>query len=376
MPRWATLGAPIVGVALAAGLAIQAWKSPAGILTLLVFPLLLNIGKWRWYPALAASAYFGVGAITIGAGIASTSGLVSGVAVAITLTAVSALPFGLYRADATPLSRFWRMVAALALLTLPPVGLVAPQNPLYLAGLLYPGLGIAGLIATAGLLASLAGGGVSLRAGRRAVGAVGAGAAIAAGFALSTATPPKLLFNWLPASTGIAPGIAGAPADASRAIRLRLGGGAQVLVLPPGLVSWKDLDRGELRGAIEAAGAAGATVIIGVDDGQGGIDVVAAGAQSGLLRSAPLGWRLSPVSLIRSSSGDRSVAISVGHESITIWPNGALLAGAAEDTGLVAMTNAWAFTGTHMENVHDVAPAMLARLAGVDLVRTMNRDEH
>lgn len=159
-----------LGVALAGGALFL--LTPESSLLALVLPALLrfrpvglhsSLPSMEWAFAVTAAwfmpmnmvlslslpRYFGVPESSLGA-------MAVALAASTLLTLPTLLAFVvLVVPGAPPLRRWLGMLAALALLTLPPIGLVALRNPLLVAGMLFPGAGWWGVVATAFLLAGI-----------------------------------------------------------------------------------------------------------------------------------------------------------------------------------------------------------------------------
>jgi len=167
MKRWEIVLAVAAGLSLSSTISIFAWQQMLFMIALLTLPAIMNWLHWRWWPFMVAYAYFFTGNVELPGMISRffdpTPSVVTLWGVPLLLSLIQSAPFLLYRADRPPLERALRMAGALALLTLPGVGWVAWHNPLFVAGLLYPQLGLLGLLATVMLFAFLAAGGPKLR---------------------------------------------------------------------------------------------------------------------------------------------------------------------------------------------------------------------
>lgn len=393
-----------VGLALTIAISIAAWRSPLAIMGVLMLPIIMNMLRFRAWPFLVALAYFGAGNAEIPAiteRFFAGASLAGELAAAVGLTLLQSLPFWLYRPDATPARRSAQMMAVLVLLAIPPLGMVAWRNPLFVAGLFYPGLGLAGVALALAAFGGLAGGGISFKAGRR-IPAVLTGVAVAgAVVAMATAKAPPLLFTWQAANTQIEPTrtdgpiriLETIPGDrVAAAIEPLLSPATDVIVLPESVLApLTPADQVAMMPAVERARRLGITVLVGtvvqVGHDRWRNTVAAYGAMQGTVDESrlpmPVGnWRpgtgtgvaarpfASDLVTIQTRSGPRVAAMSICFEDIVLWPHFGLLTGRADV--LVSMGNAWSYTGTRTLTAQTTSAQLLARLAGVHLVRATN----
>lgn len=398
------------GAALAAILSVQAWVGhPVMTIALVLLPAAMTMAPLRLGPFLIAGVYFGVGNRDIPwmvqrffeADHGAVLSFVGGWVACALLTLLQALPFLLVSPLRSSRHRFWSFVAALALLTIPPIGLVAWRSPLLAAGALYPGLGIAGVAAAAVLLAGVAAGGVGFRPRTwvHSILVVASISLIPAALALKASNPwPRSMAGWYAMNTQVDPReprtleMADGELIAAQ-LQYALVPGIEVIVLPESTfrpmttadqVAMNPVDvEARNRGTTILAGEFGHTAA-----GDGDNRVIAFGLMSGVVDRSrspmPLGNLrpgfpgsvparfLAPDTIsVRTASGLREVAMSICFEDTVIWPHAGLLTGQADV--LVSLGNAWALTGTSAERAQTVSAQLLANLAGVPMVRATNR---
>ena len=395
-----------ISIAMTSLVAFAAWRSAEATIALLLLPLLMNLAPWRWWPAVLAFTYFIVGNRDIPVIVDrffEDLGTGAGIAAAVTLAAIQSLPFLLYSPTSSPTGRTWRMAAALVLLTIPPVGLVAWRSPLLVSGLLFPGMGYAGVAASIALFAGVAGGGASLQRHRRLPSALTFLAAVLAVVALtqhSASPPPRSVPGWFAVDTQFAPSTepGNAPsrgAQVSELVDTLLGdqgpAAPEVLVFPESTFSpMRPVDTFMMNFVDERARRSGATVLVGdvvVMEGDRWRNTVRAyGLTTGTVDESrlpmPMGnWRpgfggvrsrpfSSDLVTITTRSGDKAVAMSICFEDTVLWPHFGLLSGRADV--MVSVANVWALTDTSADRTQTVSAALIARLAGTPLVRAKN----
>lgn len=296
------------------------------------------------------------------------------------------------------------MLIALLLLTLPGVGFVAWRNPLLLAGLLFPGLGLLGLLATAALFALMAAGGFSWQPKRKAITIAGAAAVtLALGSMWSLQRNPVIdLDGWVGMDTAIEPENMRnrrevrevVPGEvAAQALTAALEENATVVVLPESILAPATLaDEIALLPAAEKARKKGAVLLLGETIRTDAVSwrntIRAVGAVEGTFAESrlpmPFGnWQLSggvpvrpfasDVSVLNLPSGPINVATSLCFEDTVILPHLGLLTGQADV--LVSTANSWATAGTRGDETQTLSAKLLARLGGVPLVRARNTYE-
>lgn len=411
--RLAAGTAALAGTAVLANLA---WRDGLSTLLLLLLPAVMNlIPRWRWWPLAVAFVYFGAANTELPPIIARLYDTPPSPAVQLgaplLLSILQALPFAIYRADRSRGERAIRMALALALLTLPGIGFIAWRNPLLIAGMIYPQLGLLGLFAAMGLLASAAGGGIrwpKLWTGR-ADGVVSATALLCAAIAIGALTHDYLnpvqrgKAGWWGIDTFIEPQARRDPFEirseiagdhisslASDALRR----GAAVVVLPESVLApLTPADQVAMLDVANHARKVGAVLLVGetiqLPDDDGALawrnTVRAFGAMEGTVDESrlpmPLGnWRLrggvparpfaSDIVQIKTRDGIVAAAMSLCYEDTIIWPHLGLLTGKAQV--MVSMANAWSTLETRGDATQQLSAKLLARLAGVPLVQARN----
>ena len=403
-PAWAqTLIAGLVLV-FTVMLGRNAWVAPETTVLVLALPVFMNQVKLRFWPYLIAMAYFGSANVELPGVIdrffPEGAGAVAMFGGPLLLTLIQSLPFLLYRPDRPPRERAIRMGAALLLLTLPPIGWLTWMNPLLAAGLLYPGTGYLGLLLMLATLVVLAAGGQ--KDSRKWVLAAGVPLlALAIGLNYwSRVNPPENLHQWVGFDTRIPPANQRDPFE----VRTILPGNAitelskavmhdqtDVLVFPESILSpLTPADQVAMSTAVVEAQRRGIVILAGVVE-QAGPDrwrntIQAFGAQAGVVDESrlpmPMGnWRLSggvparpfasDLTMIETRRGPYVTAMSICYEDTLIWPHFGLLAGRADV--MVSVSNSWATDNTRGRRTQEASAKLLARLAGVPLVRSENR---
>lgn len=403
-PIWAKwlIGTLVLGAAWLLG--HNAWVGPEAVILLLLLPALMNQVKHRFWPYAVALAYFGSASIELPGVIdrffPGGPGVIAMYGGPLLLTALQSLPFLLYRPDRPARERALRMVVALLLLTLPPIGWLAWMNPLLAAGVLFPGIGYGGLALAVVTFGVLAAGGD--RGSRKWVLLASAPLLLAA-IGLNQwyrVNPPENLYQWTAFDTKIQPANQRDPLE----IRTTLPGNAigelsmammndatDVIVFPESILSpLTPADQVAMSRAVLEAERRGIVILAGVVE-QDGPDswrntIQAFGAQEGVVDESripmPMGnWRLSggvparpfasDLTIIETRRGPYVTAMSICYEDTLIWPHFGLLAGRADV--LVSVSNSWATSHTRGRVTQEVSAKLLARLAGVPLVRAENR---
>lgn len=390
---------------------VMAWRDPISLIGILALPLVMTALPWRWWPALVALVYFGTAAAELPAIIArfysgpqdAPVSEMTRYGAPVALAAIQSLPFLLLDPTQPPARRFRRLLGAFALSTLPPIGLVTWANPLLLAGLAFPGLGLIGLVACAVLLAGAGSGGLARDTRSRPIVAAVLATLILAVWSNWTMTrnPPPMLDGWVAMNTAIEPQSLRDPLEirelvpgAIVAYRVRelLPGGAQVLVFPESIIAPRT-PADELTLAImqDEAARAEAVVLVGETipgrDGRWRNVVRAYGPQAGAIVDEarlpmPMGnWRWrggvrarpfqSDLVTLPTRTGPLRVAMSICYEDTVVWGHWGLLTGQAD--AMISLANTWATQDTRGDRTQAVSAAMLARLGGVALTRATNR---
>lgn len=411
--RLAAATAALAGTAV---LSTLAWRDGLSTLLLLLLPAVMNlIPRWRWWPLAVAFVYFGAANAELPPIIArlydtAPSPLVQ-LGAPLLLSALQALPFALYRADRSPGERALRMAGALILLTLPGFGFIAWRNPLLVAGLVFPQLGLLGLTGALALFAGMAGGGI--RRPRlwkdRGIAVVSItsllAALLAAGALAHDYTRPvqRGMPGWWGMDTFIEPQakrdpfaitteVAGDHISALAADALKMG--AKVVIFPESVLApFTPANQVAMLDIANRARKAEAVLLVGEtiqlpDDG-GALawrnTVRAFGAMEGTVDESrlpmPMGnWRLrggvparpfaSDIVPIKTRDGVVAAALSLCYEDTLIWPHLGLLTGNARV--MVSMANAWSTLETRGDATQQLSARLLARLAGVPLVQARN----
>lgn len=405
-PTWAKwlIGALVLGAAWLLG--VNAWAGPEAVVLLLLLPVLMNQVKHRLWPYAVALAYFGSASIELPGVIArffpESPGALAMYGAPLLLTALQSLPFLLYRPDRAPRERAARMAVALLLLTLPPIGWLAWMNPLLTAGILFPGIGYAGLVLALVTFAALAAGG---EAGSRKGVLLASVPLLLVAIALNQwnrVSPPENLYQWAGFDTKIEPANQRdpfvvrdvLPGNAINELSLAMmNDSTDVIVFPESILSpLTPADQVAMSRAVAEAERRGVVILAGVVE-QTGPDtwrntLQAFGAQTGVVDESripmPMGnWRLSggvparpfasDLTVIDTRRGPYVTAMSICYEDTLIWPHFGLLAGRADV--MVSVSNSWATTHTRGRVTQEISAKLLARLAGVPLVRAENRWE-
>lgn len=384
---------PIVGV-------FMGWISWSPGFPALFFPLAAFTLAWLWgiqrgrLPAfLLFFGYF----LAIAKDIPASSqsflgqGLAIGVVMWIVQAALVAMPFGLMHGERYKPARF---AAALILFSVPPLGLLGWASPLLAAGTLFPGLGIAGLVALAALLSitTLASSSLTAR-GNLLVAPAVLIATLSADIVAASRMPD---YSWFAQNTSLGR----YPEDPAGHIErqktlLRLAGesvdgGAKLVLLPEGIAgNWSPILEAIWTPVALRAKEQGATVLIGATT-EGADDarmnsLVAIGADSFLMHARipmPISmwnpWSDEGYSTNLMSPGlarvqGRQVAISICYEDLLVWPLAWSFA-AGDPTAILSAGNNWfgdaAATATAIQRT---SIELQARLYGVPLIRAVNQ---
>lgn len=382
----------LVAPVAAAGLGYLAWLEPHSLLLLLFFPLLFT-GGGRRAAFLTALAYYLAFARDIPFAVSRFFPdwpAWAGYAFWFADAALLAAPFLLvHGAGSRRLAGFG---AAVALSLVPPLTFFAWGSPLFAAGMLYPGLGYAGIALSFLVLVGLLGITQSARWYLPVVFLVVVAAAANAVY--REPDPPP---GWIGLTTHESrmPGPERIAERAARTSRLfgmarrAVEGGATVVVMPESIV-------GEWRAAVEHRASrlmpllerTGGTLIVGADallkDGDRANSWIAVDGR-GIRKVAesripmPLGdWKfgLAPGARANPWGRDlvavrgRKVAVSICYEDYILWPHWCLLSGQAEV--MVAAANLWSVSGLGATRIQATSRRALARLAGVPLIEAVN----
>ncbi|TAN06784.1 MAG: hypothetical protein EPN36_03380 [Rhodanobacteraceae bacterium] len=379
-----------------------AWLRADFLVGVLILPFVANYATRRWSTFAMTFGYFGAGNIElpdiVGRFFAHPNPLVQFVA-PLALTALLAAPFLIYAAGARPWVRILTWFAALLVLSVPPVGLFAWHNPLFLAGSLYPHAGLLGIVLTALLLATMAGlrGRVGPRAGLLAalMAASGFYAVHYAHFAMGT---PAV--NWGAVPTNAPPASTPHAQTERTAAAIRIMheaiplSGFSAFVFPESTIEpYRPVDELMLFEPSNLAAKHHEALVFGavIEDGHGGWRDVVMGAgtmanQDGTPRiltdarvpmpvgnwhlGLPGGAPLHAFSTDRGTIGNSPVAWSICYEDTILWPHWFLLTG--NPAALVALDDDWVLSGTRAARAQAISAHQLARMAGVLLVDAVN----
>lgn len=381
-----------------------AWFNENGLFLLLWLPLAANCARRRGEVFALMFGYFLAGDAVLPAIIGRFFEHPSPFATfgaPLALTVILAAPFLLYAPTARrPWVRIATYFAALAVFSLPPIGFLAWRSPLMLAGTFYPGAGLAGVFATGGLLAGLAGlkGKPDLRLALL--------VALMGGAALTVAHHGKAPTGWGPFLDFAAGDTNLPPATTPRKQTLRTQKVAadiaaasampwpKVIILPESVINpYRPVDELLLLPVSDAAKARGQALVFGAILARGENswrDVVmgagtladAQGRPRVLTESRipmPMGnWHLGfPGGVIAhpfaSDGGElagQPIAWSICYEDTILWPHWRLLTGHAK--ALISLDNDWALWGTSAARTQAISAKQLARMAGVPLVQARN----
>lgn len=382
-----------------AALGAVAFLDAGALVLCLLLPPLLVARPWRWWPLAVAAAFFmaaNAPLVTVLDRWASGTGeAVSPIAqwgYPLLLSAILAAPFGLINPTASPAWRAGQCALALLVLTLPPIGFVAWLNPLAVAGVLFPGAGMAGLVMTLGVLALLAAHGWKRQAPaalRRSL----LGLLVIAGALLSHELQrPALLLKegWYAVDTRFPPRLEAHEreariADIEAAVSAYLAEGAKVIVLPESILpGFSAVDELMLNPLHVKAQRAGATVLLGItlDTAPGAwrnaIYALGAGPRGVIAESripAPVGnWRLSGGVPFRGFRGGVAAVagerahISICYEEMPLWAYRDV-SGASV---LVTAANHWMLRDSAAQRYPRTIAEAVARLMRLPIVRAVN----
>ncbi|SMG00087.1 hypothetical protein [Burkholderia singularis] len=386
----------------AASIAMSAWSSEqrlAPMALLLFLPMLIYRAENRLGAFFVAASYYGMATRAVPgiiAGFFPGWPLGANWAVWAAHSVLLALPWALtYQSRGkTPLRRVLGVLAALILLSVPPLGLFHWGSPLMVAGLFFPAWRGWGLLATLALLALVAT--CTRRSIPRQVGiAVLALSAYLANLAFHAPSTPG---GWLALSLrlGKSPELWSDDMLVRRKFlaetaRFALEEGNIVVVLPESISGSSRRSQTDIwRGVAEYARSLGATVLVGeevwnqentnfrnalVGYGDGGNGSVIVSSQVPM----PIGdWKFGYDGGAQTNLLGRDVvrlhgqrvAFSMCYEDFILWPHRGLLSGNADL--LVSAANQWPSRGTSAEIAQDVSRHALARLAGVPLLTAKN----
>ncbi|HEU0197982.1 MAG TPA: hypothetical protein VFQ88_12320 [Nevskiaceae bacterium] len=396
-------------LAIGAGVGYAAWRSPIAIVLVLALPLVMAYGRTRLDSFALMLGYFAVGSAQLPTVVHTFFG--NGVpwiayGMPALLACLLAAPFLLVSPRSPPLRRALWLLLALAILTLPPLGLLAWRDPLFAAGALFPNLGWGSVVACALLFCAL----VALRDARSAAGS---------GAALLRVVPVVLLLavagvcisvpqnrgawrtvDWIGTDTTFLP----ARTPATQTARTRHIASLiqqantlpwlRVLVFPEAVIDpYRVVDEIDLFDASDEAARLHKAIVFGAmlrvgrdgwrDVAMGAGTLAGPGGAPRVLTESrvpmPVGnWHLGfpggvPLHAFATDAGEINgvpVAWSICYEDFLLWPHPSLLDGHADV--LISMANDWSTTGTRLARSQAISVYLLSRMAGVPLVAAQN----
>lgn len=377
----------------------MAWRSTIAQLWLLTLPLATGNARTRGQVFALMLGYFSAGSTAL-PGVVSvffhgSAGAWLAIGAPAALAAVLAAPFLLVTPAASWLWRAASYLAALVLLTVPPVGMLAWMNPLLVAGTLFPSTAGIGLIATALLLAGIA------AAPRHVAATLVVLSTLLGGLATRIVAPPQTLPGVIALNTAMGPGrSAQDESNDTRRIAAAIGAalatpGAKAIVLPESIISsYRLVDDAILFDVGRQAARQGVDVVFGATlltdvnatawrDAVMGTGTLAENGSPTLVGEPrllmPVGnWHLGlpggatphPFATDRGDLAGWPVAWSVCFEDTELWSHPFLLFG--QPKAMVSMRNDWALKGTFSLTIQRRSAQQLARLAGVPLVVAEN----
>lgn len=383
----------VLAAMLAAALVAHlSWLGPQHSVHLMILPLLLLAARSGVEHALIMFGYFGYNAIELpsillrffGGGHVWLAYLAP-----LLLSVLLSLPFALISREASASGRFFRSALAFALTVIPPLGFIGWLSPLYVAGVLYPGWGVVGLVLALLAMAALA------------AGKMGRGGVVLS-FSVCVLLPlaANLLYEG-PKQSGvrIKPTVTwlGKPStDPSYRVRAweemrhsvepHIGHGwPDVVVFPESIIhGFGDLDHVGLGLLRNAQGRPDVWFGATLEAEDGRVENVILDLDGRVIARTrlpvPIGnWRpfmrggvpARPFESDLVDAHGKRLAVSICYEDVVIWPHSGLLTWRSD--AMISVANMWALDGTRTSGAQDVAARLLARMAGVPLYRSVNR---
>lgn len=391
----------VAHLGLAGMVGLIAFNTPIGLALCFLLPwLMVRHATLRWWPAAVMGMYWlGANATLVETLRAydPTAGIAA-LAYPVLLTVLLTAPFLLVNPGASPLRRAIAVAGAMLLVTVPPIGLLGWQSPLFAGAMIYPRTGAAGVLLCAALMGLIAGGALTKaapRALRRTAMLCLAAAPIA--LLISAHAPvARGLGHWIGVDTHFGPVPEGRePRGAQIAAKadVYLSGNYDVVIFPESVLpSFSAADQMAMNAMEVDAARQGVVVLAGathpVTDGPDRWANVlqAFGAMQGVMQEsrlpAPVGnWRIgegvrlrpfaSDLMALPDRTGMRTVAVSICYENLVLWGHPGLLTGQAE--ALVAVGNHWFAGATRIPAIDRTSVWALGRLAGVPVIAAMNR---
>jgi apolipoprotein N-acyltransferase len=392
-------------LALTALLSHMAWQTSNGLILLPLLTLIMLCLPVRFFPVLVGFVYFFTAnwqLKDVFARLDPDAMWMTGWLAAAGISLVQAVPMCLVRHDRSPAQRFGRVLLGWTISVIPPFGLITWMHPSLLAGLLFPGMGLVGILLVIILMAIPAArlGGKDIAS--RLITAVLCFTIAFSIYAIreSKISPALPMMDWFAVDTKIPP--AGRWSESyiqpkvpgevvSEAITESLP--AKVLLFPETTFApMTDADKVSLLSAMydaKRAGTtvlAGASVITGPDSWRNQLVMLQANLDDPVVLAdtrVPMlygNWRLrggvpvrpfaSDLVQVPTASGTTIAAVSICYEDTLLWPHFGLLTGQADV--LLSLGNAWATANTTGDRIQTRSVRLLASMAGVPLVRARN----
>jgi hypothetical protein len=404
--RWRLYGA--IGIAVA----LLAWYPGHLLIALLVLPLIWSTTCNRWSALSLWGGYYLAGArdlplvcerFFVGYGeLPVSTALALGVAFWLGQALLLAAPWALLTPRDRTAPRAWRAVFAIVLVSMPPLGIIGWLSPIHVASALYPGCQAPGLLLGMCVLATAA-------YGRHSRATLSAGAVLMclALIAHSIRHDAGAPAGWMAIDTSFGrldqsdyAALYARTEMAKEAAQRGFERGSKVVVLPEELVGiWRPATQYWWRDYLQQLAATNRILILGVDFIESGSPFGAAATGGRLLRytdsamvvgaaderfdsrqPVPAGlWR--PGAVVSATLGDvtqpyliiagRRVAFSICYEDFLWWPHWRLLTDRPDV--LVDMSNGWFSAELDLAHIQQQSVQSIAQLAGVPLLRAVNR---
>lgn len=376
-----------------------AFASPVLLALLLLLPALWTADRWRGWPAAVMFAYYlGVNADlvpTLAAFLPAAGGSFPGAEFVypVLLAAILATPFLVLNPIAEPRYRMLQALIALLILTVPPIGLLSWQNPLFAAAVVGPRFGWFGVLIAAAFFAAL-----TCRpweraapaAGKRLTALAAIPALVALAFDVARPLPEQAPRDLVGVTMTIGNPAEHSPLDRAQqvfnAAYPHVVEGVRLVALPEAVLAHTPASEMALNQLHLDAERAGVVVLIGATvagaDGRSWRNAILAlgAADRGIVQEsrlpAPVGnWQtgggapLRPIATDTLDVAGLRVAVSICYEDLMIWPHFGLFA--ARTDVLVSIGNRWMAQGL-MANYQETGRWALARIGGVPLVAATN----
>ncbi|WP_233849428.1 conjugal transfer protein TraB [Paraburkholderia sp. HD33-4] len=395
-----------------AAIALVAWYPGHWLIVLIVLPAVWSTAASRCCSLSLWGGYYLTGArdiplvcerFFVGHGeLFANAAIASGVAFWLGQAILLSAPWALLTPRTNAGRRTWRVVVATLLVSVPPLGMIGWLSPLHVASALFPGWQLAGL--TLGVCALGTAAGVWRSKVAPIIGVLLTAAAMVAH---SFSQRPEGPTGWVAVNTSFGrldqrdydalyKRTEAVRATADRQFEL----GARVVVLPEEVIGlWRPSTRYWWSRYLEPLARTDRTLVLGVDLGdreslRGHSDnedysltytdsAVVLGAGHGRFDSrqpVPAGlWR--PWANVSATPGHvmqgylhlagRRAAFSICYEDFLWWPHWRLLVDRPDV--FVGMSNEWFSADLALANIQQQSAESIAKLAGVPLLRAMNR---